>query len=148
MHLQQLHLTDWRNTILSKSEFPGSCSLIRNLNIACICKESIQAFLWKIAKAQMVLCSNFSSKAGTHKPVPSPVLCYLYHSQEHSSHLSMCLDLCSLCTSLHSPKQADESLVTPCLPNFKSHTYLPIRKFSNSPWKQRGEMAADLKKIK
>lgn len=56
----------------------------------------------------------------------------------------MCLDLCSLHGLIHSLKQADESFVTLCLPNFKSHTYLPIKRSLTGCEKQQGEMAADL----
>lgn len=67
----------------------------------------------------------FGTRAGANRPVIS-LQCHVTCVTARSTrHIWLCLVSCSLPKPQISAKQTDETLVTLCLPNFKSHTSSP-----------------------
>lgn len=146
-HLLQLRFNNARNLFSWKlaCSFCPRLLLFCSLSLSfCVCEQHTHTQSPLHSTKATLLNSNLGARAGTQNSARSPEQCSLSHSQEHSSHLAMCLDLRSLHGFMHNPKQADESFATLCSPNFKSHINLPIKRSLTGCEKQWGEMAADL----
>lgn len=108
-HLRQLLFTDVRG-ISSRSQrvlpaydlyYNAQCDCQKNKNMCiCMCGYSVCMYdtqtTLQMTKSQMLLCSTYGTRAGANRPVLSSVPCHPCHSQEHLSHLAICLDSRSL----------------------------------------------------
>lgn len=87
------------------------------------CMNDTQTML-HMTKAQRLLCSTSGTRAGANRPFSSAMSLVSEPGALVTSGYVSGLVLPPL-KHLNSAKQTDETLVTLCLPNFKSHTYSP-----------------------
>lgn len=129
-----LQMCEAFNAVWARS-LPAACTAMLSMTVrrtrrcafACLDRHDTQTTR-HMTKPQRLLCSTFGIRAGANRP---PLLCHVTYdvccvTARSTHHIWLCVWSCAASPKpQNGAKQTDEPLVTPCLPNFKSHTYSP-----------------------